>query len=292
MLMAVWILILCVLLATGAAMYYSGRVVADRIKIKRVDMPVNDFEGAVRILHLSDLHLYRNMSEKRLENLHRAIDAVYREGVPDLVCLTGDYIDRNSGIDLLGPVLAKLKSKYGAFGVLGNHDYYEYNFAHIFQSLFPKVDRRLADTKAVVKMLKDAGVILLRDGRADLKIGKNEVTVYGLEYKTGKYVRERKLNFTDNGRFRLVLSHYPDAILALKGRVEAMLAGHTHGGQVTFFGLPVMKRSRLPRRMIRGLTYQKETAVYVSQGAGVSCYFPFRLFAPAEIALITMRGKA
>src|SRR5437762_2043449 len=81
----------------------------------------------LRILHLSDIHFAG--PDRHLTKFFDKLAATEA----DLIVLTGDIIDCREGVARAEEELSKLKSKYGIFAVMGNHDYYDYN---LFDSLF------------------------------------------------------------------------------------------------------------------------------------------------------------
>ncbi len=96
-----------------------------------------------------------------------------------------------------------------------------------------------------------------------------------------------------DGAMRLLLSHTPDIALdvAALGGVPpaAILAGHTHGGQVSlpWFG-PLYTASWLGRRYDRGLFSFSGTPLFITAGVGTSV-IPIRLRVPPDVALLTFR---
>ena len=90
---------------------------------------------------------------------------------------------------------------------------------------------------------------------------------------------------------RLLLSHNPDvaeeAGLVRSGlRVDLMLSGHTHGGQLPY--LPTV-RSRYGQKYVRGLVQGPVCPVFVCRGIGM-VRLPLRLRVPPEIAVIELRA--
>lgn len=96
----------------------------------------------------------------------------------------------------------------------------------------------------------------------------------------------------DSCKFKILLAHSPDTVIALdslRGNLSAYklaLCGHTHGGQVRFFG-PVRPRSRYGRRFDRGIMYHTgaDVQMLISAGAG-ELSFPWRINCRREAAVI------
>ena len=73
------------------------------------------------ILHLTDLHLAPAYGSRFFEE---AIQIALASGSePDLVAITGDFIDDDDAIAWIDPILGRLRGRFGQFAILGNHDY-------------------------------------------------------------------------------------------------------------------------------------------------------------------------
>jgi len=72
--------------------------------------------------------------------------------------------------------------------------------------------------------------------------------------------------------------------------VDIVLSGHTHGGQVTLFGLwvPYMP-SDYGQKYSGGFAKTAYTAVYVTRGIGMT-FLPIRFFARPEITVLTLKS--
>jgi len=100
---------------------------------------------------------------------------------------------------------------------------------------------------------------------------------------------------TPPGTPRLVLSHTPDAVLEASQRgIEAVLAGHTHGGQVRLpFVGALTTRSSLGPYYDYGLfdfaapNPRGVTTLYVNAGIGTSL-LPLRFFCPPRFAVVEL----
>ncbi len=88
----------------------------------------------------------------------------------------------------------------------------------------------------------------------------------------------------------LTLVHGPDQVREAEALgLRAVLAGHTHGGQVQFPLLgPIYRQNTLDKGYVSGLRQWGEATLYTSRGLGVRSGFPGRFLAPPEIALIRL----
>ena len=90
--------------------------------------------------------------------------------------------------------------------------------------------------------------------------------------------------------FVILLTHTPDYAEDVPvTNSDLILAGHTHGGQVTLFGLyaPIVP-SHYGQRFLSGLKYNsKNIPMIVTNGIGTS-QKAIRMFAPAEVVMIVL----
>ena len=84
----------------------------------------------------------------------------------------------------------------------------------------------------------------------------------------------------------LLLAHQPKQVAhAMRAGVDLQISGHTHGGQIWPFNLLV----RLEQPVVHGLSrHGDRTQLYTSRGTGFWGP-PFRVFAPSEITVLTLR---
>ena len=206
---------------------------------------------------------------------------------PDLIVLTGDYVYQ-SGAYIAPAVaeLAQLRGQAGVLAVLGNHDWWEdgpltqreFGRAGIplidNERAFVTPDRRLLRTRFASKGLCIAGVGDLWEGGPDY---------------------EAALGGVPASMPRLLLAHNPDCaedrrLLNTPHRVDLMLSGHTHGGQVRIPGLgtPVIPSS-YGQKYASGLVQGPRCPVFVSRGLGTT-QLPLRIGVRPEIAMIELRA--
>ena len=271
---------------------YTHFIEAVNIQVKEIEITVPDLKMPVTILHISDMHLHGRIGKVWLANFKKAMAQADGKYDFDLALYTGDYIDDNGGIVFISDLLSGVKTRYGSYGVMGNHDYWQYGFLHLFYPIIKAKDDSPADSELLKKTLKDNSIRILQNENAEVRIGSQTIEIYGLEakFRDGSLIMDA-LKLDKSNAIKIVLSHYPDSIRMIDGKADVFLAGHTHGGQMTFFGYPLVTRSKIPRKHIAGLTYYDGTPMYVSSGSGTSRFAPFRLFAPPEIAVIKLRGK-
>ena len=173
-----------------------------------------------------------------------------------------------------------MKAPLGVFAVLGNHDFWS----------GPEV------TRAVDQGLADLGVQVLRNRSTALEREGQTLVLAGVDdYWADSYNLKRAMDGVERDNCLILLSHNPDVnedVDALGLRVDLMLAGHTHGGQIVlpFIGAPFLPSS-FGQKYRAGLVRDGERLTYVSRGLGVYLV-PFRLNCPAEVTRLTLTKAA
>ena len=253
-----------------------------RLAVSRRTFPVRDLPASLdglRVVHVTDIHMGPWTSLHRVRRIVETTNSL----APDVIALTGDYVMRSPKyIPQVAAALAGLKATVGSVGVLGNHDWSEGGPVCIVEL-----------TRAGVRMIDNDRVFVSPDRKfADAPGG---LCLAGV----GDLWRDRQFYDQALGGVppdvpRLLLSHNPDVaedpdFLATGYRVDLMLSGHTHGGQVVlpFVGAPVTQ-SLYGQKYRAGLVQGPVCPVYVSRGLGMAM-LPLRLGSVPEIAVIELR---
>jgi predicted MPP superfamily phosphohydrolase len=192
---------------------------------------------------------------------------------PDTVLLAGDFISdktvatrRYPAAEGLAP-LAALKSRFGTYAVLGNHDHWR-DAAEV-RSALRKAGVRILDNQATtVGSIRLGGVDDEFSGHDDTR-----ATVAAMRAGAGS---------------RVLLSHSPDVAALTPADVTLVLAGHTHCGQIQ---LPVVGavdyESNYGDRFGCGLLPEGRRTIVVSAGIGTSV-LPLRLGAVPDLWFLTL----
>jgi len=226
------------------------------------------WDGA-RIAHLTDLHVGPVID---VEYIARVVELANAEK-PDLVVITGDFVSEG-GATMPGLVdaLRALRGAMGRFAVLGNHDYW-------------------SGAPAVRSLLAAAGIEELSNKRRMFERRGHGLCVAGVDdLWEGRPDLAAALAGVPEAAPRIVLCHNPDYAEKMPHtpRVDLMLCGHTHGGQVK---IPFGPRPRLPirhRRYAAGLADGPCCQVYTSCGLGM-VGIPIRFNCRPELAIVTLR---
>ena len=256
-----------------------------RLRVSEIRVPVDclpDQLDRLRIAHLSDFHLGQFGTSRRA--IARAFSEARRFD-PDLVALTGDYID--GSLATSGPDLREwLDFCVPTVAVLGNHDHF-HGPAHLDET---------------IQLLEEAGTIVLRNEGIQLCVRGVPIGVIGLDDPfTGRADVDRASAMILDGRPPLLmLAHAP--VLAALGdldRVDLVLCGHTHGGQIRILPSGDVPGKRLLRRMsgerdvwrepdlYRGVHRRGRATIVISDGLGVSL-LPLRFRTRPHLVLIEL----
>lgn len=152
--------------------------------------------------------------------VQRVVDIINGENL-DILIIAGDFIDRSvDELPSLDP-LAKIKTKYGTYGVLGNHDYNIYT-----------LDRNNANFKLAETIIEHL------ENNTPIKILRNEniiisnIAIIGLDsYWAGLRDIDKALAGTTN-EFKILFTHNQNNLEINKKTADVYLFGHTHCGQV------------------------------------------------------------
>jgi predicted MPP superfamily phosphohydrolase len=217
------------------------------------------------ILHVSDLHLCGMPDLPYFERVMDRCAAL----APDLVAVTGDILDSDEHYHWIKPVLGRLRWRLGAFAILGNHDSW-------------------LDVPRIIKEVSALGIELVGGRWARAEVRGAPLVVIGNEMPWLGPLPD--LSECPEDGFRLCLSHSPDQLpWARRHRIDLMLAGHNHGGQVRVPGFgPVLVPSRFSRRYDCGTFHEPPTVMHVSRGVGGT--YPLRCFCRPEVTFLILRS--
>lgn len=236
------ILILVLLL-----LFYMVFVEPNILVIKKMTIK-SDEAPKTRIVFVSDFHLSK-FAGKRLKRIVNKVN----EQNADIIISGGDYvINHNTKIsmdmDYAASIISKMKSKYGIYSVLGNHDYYE-------------------DSKYIKNNLEKYGIKILENSNYKLDINGKPLYIAGIsDMQTTMIDLDKALKNTEKPI--VLVSHSPDITPFAKNRVNLILSGHTHGGQIRIplYGAVIVP-SKYGKRYESGFL---ENIVYVTKGLGTS----------------------
>ncbi len=271
--------------ALGVGKGYSNTL-RSKIQVERVPIRLKRLPEAFRgfkIAQLSDLHSSPLVDKEHLEH---AVDLALAEK-PDLVVLTGDFIGHTlrthpdeihefdaQYLDNLVAALGRAKAPFGTYAVLGNHDFWS----------GPEVTQRIChefETRAGIPVLRNQNIVLKR-GEATLHL-------VGIDDYWHTWDLKKALRRVPSTSLKILLSHNPDINRHLMPahRIDLVLSGHTHGGQITFPVLGAPFATHMNKRYLKGLVRDGDRQTYITRGVG-HLVVPIRFNCPPEVTLITL----
>ncbi|GGX76150.1 metallophosphoesterase [Streptomyces anandii] len=264
-------------LGVTATLLAWGHTEARRVpRVRRLDVPLPRLGAGLdglRVVLVTDTHygpLDRARWSARVCETVNSLEA-------DLVCHTGDIADgtaerRRAQAAPLGTVRATRARVY----VTGNHEYY--SEAQGWVDLMDELGW---------EPLRNRHLLLERGGDTLVVAGVDDVTAESSGLAGHRAHLAGALNGADPGLPVLLLAHQPKFVdRAAAAGIDLQLSGHTHGGQIW----PFHHLVRIDQPALAGLSrHGARTLLYTSRGTGFWGP-PFRIFAPGEITLLTLRS--
>ncbi len=263
------ILILSLMLITFGTLIYSRFLGTIGLNTNEISIHANLDEGyqGLKIVHFSDLHYKKVITEKRVKELIQEIN----RNKPDLIFFTGDLLDEdytlnNKDINFLIKELKKLKSTYGIYAVMGDNDY--------------------SNEEGVKSIYLQSNITLLHNESIYLyNENNNKILLQGLgSYLKDFDLKQATLEQEDENCYKISLVHEPDAInsiLKQKNPPSLILGGHSLNGSIN---IPIIKNLFLPKGAKTTKWANNNQKIYISNGIGVN-NINFRLFNHPSINL-------
>ncbi len=270
-LLKIILLIVFVGVLTVAYMFVEPYLIETKeVVVESKDIPPQ-FDGK-KVVFLTDIHYGPFFSKERVDSLINQTNALN----PDLVVLGGDYVDyesiKNGNVSFyvngVFGSLSKLKAPLGVYGVLGNND--------------PQDLTLYAFSKSNITYIGNKGTWIVSNG------GRIRLGGVGDLYN-GNQIQTATTNGVSKSDFVILLTHNPDYFpMVYKSLVDLVLAGHTHGGQVTLFGLwaPDFQSRYLAK--YRSGVIKSDSTMIVNNGIG-TVSLPIRFFARPQIIVVKLK---
>jgi predicted MPP superfamily phosphohydrolase len=237
---------------------------------QRTDISIKlpNLGGKMTLAQLSDFHAGPRVATQIIT---RAID-IARDANPDIVIITGDFVSYKAKYaPIVLTELKRLNPPLGIWACLGNHDHWAGREAVLAQL-----------EKAGINVLSNRGTTIEHRGARFFLCGVDDIWEGADDLSAA--LADHPPNIPT-----VLLCHNPDFIYtAARHKVDLMLSGHTHGGQVRlpFLGAPIVP-SEYGDRFAQGYHRVEGTQLYVNRGIGVITP-PIRFGVPPEVTVITM----
>lgn len=230
---------------------------------KTINLESKKIKKNIKLIHLSDLHLFGYNSKKKFEKIF--LKAIKLN--PDYFVITGDLFDKPGKIPLNTLEITK-KYNLPIIYVHGNHDL-------------------LYGEKKVLQLLNFGKIINLDSKK--IIFSKHNISFTGVRYKLEKDFLFSELNKIklNQKNYNILLYHEPiDIPVAENKKFDLMLSGHTHGGQA----FPITLIVKIIYKYINGLYTFKNMNLIVSPG---TCFWgpKIRLGTNNQIILINLNVK-
>jgi len=288
------------LAGAGLATYAAWE--ARQYTLRHVTVPLlPPGHAPLTVLHLSDIHMAPDQRAK--QEWLRGLAALE----PDLVIDTGDNLAHMRSVPVVVDALGALLEVPGAY-VLGSNDYYAPGMRNPLLYLLPDTGKRNTDTPQLPwpelkDRFADAGWLDLTNGFGSLTVKGTRIAFAGVDDPHLRYDDlERVAGPADtDADVRLAVAHAPylrvlDQFAA--DGYDAIIAGHTHGGQVCLpGGRALTTNCDLEPARARGLHRHPAASapgddgsawLHVSAGLGTNPYVRFRVACQPEATLMTL----
>ncbi len=266
-----------VLITVGAMGYYNYR--NPQITHTSISLDKKADIASLKIAFAGDFHLASFTNKYIFEDMVTKINAEQ----PDIILLGGDIL-QNSHTQIkddYAAIFSKLKSKYGVYTILGNHEYYG------------------NDVDENIEYIKSLGIEILRDEVLKIEginfIARDDIRRDYMEGERKSLDALYKENAISLDEVIIVLDHNPKNIQdSVDNKADIQLSAHTHAGQ--FFPYNMLLKLVTPN----AYGYKKIEGLHtvVTSGVGYGYWkivgpwqMPYRFGTKSEINSITIDFK-
>lgn len=247
---------------------YAYNIEPNKLIVNEQDLYLTNWDSSLngmKIAVVSDLHIgTKRVPLRKVEDVAELVTAQN----PDFIFVLGDF-------DALSIQYSKiprekisnaLSGLRGAYAILGNHNYEPAN--------------------VVEPILKSAGIKLLRDESAYIYYNNTKIRVCGIEDIWRRHVDVKSV-LGEINEPTIFLTHNPDSFPQVSDGVALTLAGHNHGGEISFpiLGSPLVP-SAYGQKYVKGYIIEDGKHLFVTSGVASLCRC--RLFNPPEIVILNL----
>lgn len=267
-----------VLLGLAGAGWWGTHVEPFRLRVDRAELDVAQIDGGaepVRIGVLADLQT-ADVGDHEWDAVRRL-----NEADVDVVVLPGDFVEGPetrflAQLPELQRLLGALEAPGGVFLVAGDSD----------------------SPQRLQQIVEGTDLTALDNDLVAVEVGGRRLWLGGIElrYKSGNASAavDRLAGAGDDEDVRVLVAHRPDAgyFVGDSGRVDLVVAGHTHGGQIAvpLVG-PLVTLSDVPRSIGAGGLHELDgQPIYVGTGVGMvrGTAPQVRFLVPPSVGVVTI----
>jgi len=218
-----------------------------------------------KIAIITDVH---DVKEEKLREIVNKLNLLNI----DLMVLGGDFSENPDIASSSIRILSETQTKSGIFGVDGNHD----------------------DHLNLFSAMKANGITPLSNNGL---YARENLYVAGVEdYWNRKPNIEQAIAAAKHNDFKFLIAHNPDVTMVQDTtEIDLIVCGHTHGGQVTLFGVWAphftfaKNITKHGQRFLKGWCKSRNgTPVYVSNGVAAGTTGVPRVFARPQVVILTL----
>jgi len=256
--------IILVLVVIFGVLIYSRFIGVSDLDTNEIVINTNISEGydGLKIVHFSDLHYKKVITEKRVKELVSEINKIN----PDMVMFTGDLLDKdytvtNSDINFLIEQLSSIKTRYGIFAVMGDNDY---SNEEVVNNIYIQSD---------ITLLKNTSTVIYNENNEKIYIG-------GLDSFNLNKADINLLDGYNDIDYKMILVHegdYVDNVISEINDVDMILSGHSINGSINILGIKNILLPSGSKKYYKPYYKINNTDIYISNGIGVD-RVNFRLF--------------
>ena len=272
--------------AFGGAVY--GMAKSDDYQIDHIDIKIDNLPSEMKgttITLISDIHSGMYMEEPEMRQYADVINDLNS----DIVCIPGDFVNfQSNAVHPFTRAFRDLKAKYGTYGSLGNHDFFQ-NGDYVAEAV---------NNESPVQMLRNQHRKININGKDLYILGLDDTMTAGPSKNQRllrtldamhKYLLKNEPTYENSPK--LLLCHKPYAFdeIAERKTFDLTLSGHTHGGQVVPLKMGDFSLSfaATVSKYIEGHYKLGKSNMYVSRGIG--CVgLPIRINCPPEVTKIKL----
>ena len=254
--------------------YYTVSIRITEYKNASLPKALDNF----KLVFISDMQADEFTNNARLERFIKKVNSTK----PDLVLVGGDFITSTPNYIETSAIFAgKIKSKYGVYSCVGDHDNWAYR------------NNTSKSLHEVIAALKEHNVEMINNKKRTINVNGAKISIAFITSTYVEKINETKFdNVIDNslsGDLKILLVHQPSNFLVEKAKqynFNLLLAGHTHGGQVTFlFPFKNLTPTLIETKYVRGDFHFGNLLMVVTRGLGMSLV-PLRYNSTPEVTVI------
>uniref|UniRef100_A0A914P769 Calcineurin-like phosphoesterase domain-containing protein n=1 Tax=Panagrolaimus davidi TaxID=227884 RepID=A0A914P769_9BILA len=251
--------------------------------IKTLNIPIQNLPKEFEkfsIALISDIHTGPTVGKQRVEEIVEIVNSLN----PDLITIAGDLVD--GYIDYIGDrvlPLKNLKSKYGTFAILGNHEYLHENVDHWIKFFRNSLN---------LTVLVNSGILVNKSGKQLCIAGVDDFYTESAQIEGHKMDPEKSLSTCPSNTSTIMLVHQPNGVAKvlktlekINKHVDLILSGHTHAGQM-YIVWPI---GYLVNHFFYGLYIYPSTQTQIYVSSGVNYWGPPIKMLPSLCEIVKIR---